>query len=891
MCLVTPAPGQTTWHVDDDNCPGPGSGTAIDPFCTIQEGITAAVDADTVLVADGTYTGPGNRNLNFAGRLITLRSTNGPGACTIDCQNSGRGFVFQNGETAEAVVDGFTITRGRPSGQIAVGNGGGMLITNNSNPTILHCRFVQNGAFGIAAGETGLGGAVFCAASSPTIIASTFAHNTATGGSVSNTGHGGGIYCLSGSPAIIDCTFSENKAGLSVGGLSNGFGGGACLRFSRATFLGCTFAGNAALGGAGVAAMDETGPRSRFIDCTFNANRSATEPGGALLAIHSAPDLIHCTFIGNVAGGDASGGAVAILYGDDATITGCTFVGNSAGRFGGAMLIAGTVNAEVTNCLFIGNTVPISGAGIAWFSGAPGLSVTPTLANCTLTQNTAGVSGGGIYSTDAYGGHTAATVSNCCVRVNSPGQIADDAGAETSVHFSNVQSGWSGAGSNNIDVNPVFIEMPGAGSDGAWGTNDDNHGDLRLSFGSPCIDAGDNTAVPLDTADLDGDGNTTERIPLDLDGNPRFVDDPSTEPDTGIPDPPDYLEVVDMGAFEFEPTPCIPDAVCDDLDLCTIDACGADSFCIGQPIHFGDVNNDGFANADDVNCLLDDIGGYLESLACCDRMTGTCSGQGDTLPTVAFQALDLAPCLGCPQVSFNPDVFNCSVDCSATPCPAGMVCITRESGTLVCRDPDNMGDGFTNSDDVNAILDSINGGLGNDNAMALCLGCVTPPASAPNDRWETPAPSVGEATLTLIPSKRAVDAGGEVIVDVYIDAAADLRTFQVTLDGTGGRRGALTVESVTIDDRRKDYVFGNRPTVSTTGAVNRVMLATLPTGGVTVPHQAYLGTYVLRASDNATGVFSVKIDDHGRTLLRTSQSEVIAVDASSITLAIAPPSR
>ena len=62
---------------------------------------------------------------------------------------------------------------------------------------------------------------------------------------------------------------------------------------------------------------------------------------------------------------------------------------------------------------------------------------------------------------------------------------------------------------------------------------DPDNGDFHLSPGSPCIDAGDNTAVP--------DGLTT-----DFDGNPRFVDDPDTD-DTGYGDPP----IVDMGAFEF----------------------------------------------------------------------------------------------------------------------------------------------------------------------------------------------------------------------------------------------------------------------------------------------------------------------------------------------------
>ena len=75
--------------------------------------------------------------------------------------------------------------------------------------------------------------------------------------------------------------------------------------------------------------------------------------------------------------------------------------------------------------------------------------------------------------------------------------------------------------------------------------------DYHLQAASPCIDAGDNTAVPPDTADLDDDGDTAERIPLDLDANSRFVDFPPPG-GTGVADPPDYPEIVDMGAYELQ---------------------------------------------------------------------------------------------------------------------------------------------------------------------------------------------------------------------------------------------------------------------------------------------------------------------------------------------------
>ncbi len=41
-----------------------------------------------MLVADGIYTGEGNRDIDFLGKAITVRSENGPESCIIDCQGS-----------------------------------------------------------------------------------------------------------------------------------------------------------------------------------------------------------------------------------------------------------------------------------------------------------------------------------------------------------------------------------------------------------------------------------------------------------------------------------------------------------------------------------------------------------------------------------------------------------------------------------------------------------------------------------------------------------------------------------------------------------------------------------------------------------------------------------
>ena len=85
-------------------------------FANIQATIDAANPGDVVMVADGVYTGAGNRDLSFHGKAITVRSANGPDACTIDCQGTPevpyRGFCFSSGEGPDSILMGFTITNG-----------------------------------------------------------------------------------------------------------------------------------------------------------------------------------------------------------------------------------------------------------------------------------------------------------------------------------------------------------------------------------------------------------------------------------------------------------------------------------------------------------------------------------------------------------------------------------------------------------------------------------------------------------------------------------------------------------------------------------------------------------------------------------------------------------
>lgn len=272
--------------------------------------------------------------------------------------------------------------------------------------------------------------------------------------------------------------------------------------------------------------------------------------GRGMFNIESSPTVADCMFVNNTYAAIHNG------INSNPLITNCVFTRNYS--------ILGVIYNEssspiIRNCTFINNT--IRGRVGTIYNTSTNLwgDSRPIITNCTFVgnSNVAG-SGAAVYNWGGLNVTSSPIIKNCVFWNNGTDPIIDFIYANTTISYSNIEGGWPGEG--NIDVDPKFVRNPMDSSDG-WEDNlnsleidvgaSGDFSDLRLKPGSPCIDAGNNEAVPDD-------------ITTDLDGLPRFVNDLAIEPDPGFGAQP----VVDMGAYEYQ-ADCNDNQIPDDIDIAT----------------------------------------------------------------------------------------------------------------------------------------------------------------------------------------------------------------------------------------------------------------------------------------------------------------------------------
>ena len=390
----------------------------------------------------------------------------------------------------DAVV---TLTRCDFTDQDANHNGGAIYIHQDSTLVLDECSFTSNHA--------DYGAAVY-ALSHSFVEANgcTFTDNSSTVGS------GGAIFSYN--TVLCDSTFTGNFCADNGGAVWMGHG----------SVTGCTFTANRNFDWGGALAIEgaTVGPSVVTVaDCVFTDMDGGTH-GGALMfrGNNITATVVGCLFENNEA---VRGGAIYSAAGptNKLTVIDSVMRNNFANIEGGAVH-AETNPFEMINCLITGNELSTGEGGAVWL-----LDTEARIVNCTIVANAAETTGGVLHSSNTG---TSLELVNSIVWAN-----VDNTGVGESVQVSNLAGG--------IEVNYCdvmnFASLPGVGSFSADPLFENAlAGDFRLGALSPCIDAGDNDAVPTG-------------VDSDLQGLPRFIEIPET-PDTGN----GTLPIVDMGAYE-----------------------------------------------------------------------------------------------------------------------------------------------------------------------------------------------------------------------------------------------------------------------------------------------------------------------------------------------------
>ncbi|MCK4304915.1 MAG: right-handed parallel beta-helix repeat-containing protein [Candidatus Eisenbacteria sp.] len=321
----------------DETIPIGGTAYLVKPdgtgdFATIQAAIDAVAEGVTIELADGTYTGEGNRDVDFIGKAVTVRSRYGnPEACIIDAEglvaDPHRGFQFVSGEGSGTLLAGVKIL----GGVYENGEGAGILC-HGSSPRIEHCAITGNLA------SNGLGGGLACmAGASPSVVACTFEANEGN--------LGGGIYCASGSPALEGCTFKANIAADGGGGAH--FTGNGSLP----TLDSSTFWSNEALTGGGVACTDSAAVT--VTHCTFYDDFAYE---GAAVSVGTDASAILENNI--VAFGREGAGIACDGSGASASLTCCDLYNNAGGDWVGCIADQYGINGNMSlDPMFCGEAI------------------------------------------------------------------------------------------------------------------------------------------------------------------------------------------------------------------------------------------------------------------------------------------------------------------------------------------------------------------------------------------------------------------------------------------------------------------------------------------------------------------------------------------------------
>ena len=236
---------------------------------TIGAALAAARNGDTILVSPGTY----DENINFAGKVVKLVSTDGPARTIIDGGRRRSVVSMHQGETRGTHLNGFTIRNG-----LAEGLGGGVLVLGAS-PTIINNWIVDNSGCG-----SGIG--MHASQTAALIKNNLISRNRFSRGCLGGGGIGlsvGGVIphpIFTGGaeyPEVTGNTITDNRPVLAHSGT---YGGGLSMNFGVSYRVsGNYIADNHAQNGGGVSLINDMGG-ALLIQNVIVRNKADDEGGG-----------------------------------------------------------------------------------------------------------------------------------------------------------------------------------------------------------------------------------------------------------------------------------------------------------------------------------------------------------------------------------------------------------------------------------------------------------------------------------------------------------------------------------------------------------------------------------------------------------------------------------
>lgn len=382
-------------YVDDVTDPLE-DGTFAHPFDSIQEAVAVASSNDTIQLLGGTYTGSGNRNIDFGGKTLVIQGTNSANTI-IDCENTGFAFRVTSGEGAGTAIRNLTIQHAGPTGTIFCANGSSLYLDSCVIQSNAVLNDVSNSVVSTFIGYDDITEKEIyrrVTYSDGSLIVTSIAYDPVTEDEVirnvtySNAvSIGATLMCSNANLAVSNCLFRGNRTGIG--------GGAVTLCRAQATILDSTFLENVAWQTNGwsritLIAYDPITGDVVFRDEILDIDAYG---GGGIVSSNSGLLVSNCTFSGNCA--QWSGGAIA-ANGSDIHILNSTIVKNRAGKLDqwNTLLIIAyhpLTGDEVFRETI--QTIQADGTG----GGVALIQSTSTLEQVTFRSNISGMSGGGLY--------------------------------------------------------------------------------------------------------------------------------------------------------------------------------------------------------------------------------------------------------------------------------------------------------------------------------------------------------------------------------------------------------------------------------------------------------------------------------------------------------------